>query len=95
MTQRAPLPPLLTLRAVTVQIPEYVLLALETIATDNGATLDDYLYDELLDFAASVCTQVSNRIDGYRSAYLIRPSAAGKTRGARQEPVSQEYYSQN
>jgi hypothetical protein len=65
------LPPLLTLRAVTVQLPEYVLRALETIATDDGATLDDCLYGELLDFAGSVCTRVGNRIDGYRSAYFF------------------------
>lgn len=37
------LPPLLTLRAVTVQLPEYMLLALETLATDERTTLDDFL----------------------------------------------------
>ena len=65
------LPPLLSLRAVTVQLPEYVLRALETIATDDGLTFDDCLYGELIDFAGAVCTRVGNRIDGYRSAYFF------------------------
>lgn len=65
------LPPLLTLRAVTVQLPEYVLRALETIATDDGATLDDSLYAELIDFAGAVSSRIGHRIDGYRRAYLF------------------------
>jgi len=66
------LPPLLTLRTVTVRLPEYVLRAMETIATDEGTTLDDFLYGELLvDFAGAVCTRVGHRIDGYRSAYFF------------------------
>lgn len=65
------LPPLLTLRAVTVQLPEYVLRALETLATDERTTLDAFLYSELIDFAGAVCTRMGERIDGYRRAYLF------------------------
>lgn len=68
----AVLPPLLTLRPVTVRLPEYVVRAMETLATDNDTTLDDFLYGELLlDFAGAVCTRVGHRIDGYRSAYFF------------------------
>src|SRR5688572_252085 len=65
------LPPLLTLRVVTVRLPEYVLRALETIASDAGKSLDDCLYGELTDFAGSVSTRVADRIPGYRRAYLF------------------------
>lgn len=68
---RAVLPPLLTLRTVTVRLPEYVLRALETIATDEETTLDACLYGELIDFAGAVCTRVGRRIDGYRRAYFF------------------------
>jgi hypothetical protein len=34
------LPPLLILRAVTVRLPEYIVLALETIASEDGTTVD-------------------------------------------------------
>ena len=67
----AVLPALLTLRAITVRLPEYVLCALQTIATDAGKTLDDFLYGELIDFAGSVCPQMADRIDGYKSAYFF------------------------
>jgi hypothetical protein len=65
------LPPPLTLRLVTVRLPEYVLRALETIASDEGKSLDDCLYGELTDFAGSVSTRVADRIPGYRRAYLF------------------------
>jgi hypothetical protein len=64
------LPPLLALRTVTVQLPEYVLRALATLAVDESKTLDDYLYAELIDFAGAVRPLMGDRIDGYRRAYL-------------------------
>jgi hypothetical protein len=64
------LPPLLALRPVTIRLPEYVLRALEMIASDHGQTLDDCLYGELIDFAGAMCSHVEQRIPGYRSAYL-------------------------
>jgi hypothetical protein len=48
-----------------------VLLALETLATDERTTLDDFLYVELIDFAGAVSSRVGQRIDGYRRAYLF------------------------
>jgi hypothetical protein len=65
------LPPLLAMRAVTVQLPEYMLRALETLATDERTTLDDFLYAELIDFAGAVSSRIGTRIDGYRRAYLF------------------------
>lgn len=64
------LPPLLALRTVTVRLPEYVIRALETIAGDDGTTLDACLYGELVDFAGANCSRLARRIPGYRSAYL-------------------------
>jgi len=65
------LPPLLALRAVTVRLPEYVLLALETYAKDRGTTLDHYLYWELIDFAGKASDDLGRRIPGFRQAYLF------------------------
>jgi len=65
------LPPLLALRSVTVRLPEYVVRALETIAEDDGITLDACLYGELIDFASTVSTRLADRIPGYRRAYLF------------------------
>jgi hypothetical protein len=65
------LPPLLTLRSVTVRLPEYILQALETIAADDGMTLDESLHEELIDFAGTVSSRVGERIPGYRRAYMF------------------------
>ena len=65
------LPPLLALRPVTIRLPEYVLRALELIASDHGQTLDDCLYGELIDFAGAMCSHVAQRIPGYRAAYFF------------------------
>src|SRR5436190_9659502 len=47
------LPPLLTLRTITVELPEYIIRAMETAAADDGATLDAWLHHELIDFAST------------------------------------------
>lgn len=65
------LPPLLALRTVTVRLPEYVVRALETVASDDGTTLDACLYGELIDFAGAMCSRFTRRIPGYRSAYFF------------------------
>lgn len=67
----AVLPPLLTLRSFTVTLPEDILRALETLASDHETTVDQYLLGELIDFAGSVSWQVEGRIPGYRRAYLF------------------------
>jgi hypothetical protein len=65
------LPPLLALRAVTFRLPEYVVRALETIAADDGTTVDHALYGELIDFAGTHLTRLDGSIPGYRRAYLF------------------------
>lgn len=74
------LPRLLTLRSVTVRLPEYVLRALETIAQDRGTTLDHCLYGELMDFASTAALTVAARIPGYRRAYLFPAEEADRVR---------------
>lgn len=65
------LPPLLALRAITVRLPEYMLRALETVAADNGISLDEYLCGELIDFAGTMSSRLTKRIPGFRRAYLF------------------------
>ena len=65
------LPPLLTLRAVTVRLPEFIVRALEAVAADDGTTLEHTLYGELIDFAGTRTDQLETRIPGYRRAYLF------------------------
>ncbi len=65
------LPPLLALRAVTVSLPEYIIRALETIAAEEGTTIDAALGFELIDFAGAHLTRLQDVIPGYRRAYLF------------------------
>jgi hypothetical protein len=65
------LPPLLTLRAVTVRLPEYIVRALETIAANGGTTVDAALGSELIEFAGAHLTELQATIPGYRQAYLF------------------------
>ena len=67
----AVLPPLLALRAVTVRLPEYILRALESVAAQDGTTLDAALGFELIDFAGAHLTRLQDAIPGYRQAYLF------------------------
>ncbi|HUP61914.1 MAG TPA: hypothetical protein VNA69_16020 [Thermoanaerobaculia bacterium] len=67
----AVLPPLLSLRSVTLRLPEYVLRALETIAAEHGVTMDHALYGELLDFAGTLSGRMEATVPGYRRAYLF------------------------
>ena len=65
------LPPLLALRTVTVRLPEYIVRTLETIAADDGTTLDAVLHGELIDFAGSLSGRIETKVPGYRAAYLF------------------------
>jgi hypothetical protein len=65
------LPPLLTLRAVTVRLPEFIVQALEAVATEDRTTLDAALHSELIEFAGMRLTQLESRIPGYRRAYMF------------------------
>src|SRR6202051_989542 len=48
------LPPLLSLRSVTLRLPEYIVRGLETVAAEERTTIDAYLSGELLEFAGGV-----------------------------------------
>ncbi|HSY48113.1 MAG TPA: hypothetical protein VLC46_04820 [Thermoanaerobaculia bacterium] len=65
------LPPLLALRAVTVRLPEYIIMALEAVAAEDGRTLDAALGFELVEFAGTHLTHLQDAIPGYRQAYLF------------------------
>jgi len=65
----AVLPPLLALRSVTLRLPEYILRALETIAAEDGTTVDAILHGELLDFAGTVADRMEAKVPGLRAAY--------------------------
>ncbi len=64
------LPPLLALRAVTVRLPEYVVRALETVAADDGKTVDGLLHAELIDFASGAVERMEPILPGHRRAFL-------------------------
>jgi hypothetical protein len=65
------LPPLLSLRTLTIQLPEYIVRAVETMATEDATTVDDWLQRELVDFAGTVVERMEPVIPGYRCAYLF------------------------
>src|ERR1043165_833104 len=64
------LPPLLALRTVTVQLPEFIVRALEITAADDETTVDDALHYELIEFAGCAADHLARRIPGFRQAYL-------------------------
>ena len=73
------LPPLLALRSVTLRLPEYILRALETIAAEDGTTVDAILHGELLDFAGTVADRMEAKVPGLRAAYHF-PTPCAKVR---------------
>jgi hypothetical protein len=65
------LPPLLALRTVSVTLPEFILRAMETAAENDGATLDAWLHQEMMDFASTVTERMEPILPGYRRAYMF------------------------
>lgn len=65
------LPPLLTLRSVTVRLPEYLVRAIEHEATRDDMTFDDWLHHELVDFAGTVADRMERAVPGFRRAYFF------------------------
>lgn len=65
------LPPLLAMRRVTVTLPEFIVRAMETAAKDFGASLDEWLHHEMMDFAGTVTARMERVLPGYRRAYLF------------------------
>ena len=64
------LPPLLTMRRVSVTLPEFIVRAMEIAAEDDGATLDAWLHHEMMDFASTVTERMEPILPGYRRAFL-------------------------
>ena len=64
------LPPLLALRTVSVTLPEFIIRAMETAAEDDGATLDAWLHQEMMDFASTAVERMEIILPGYRRAFL-------------------------
>jgi hypothetical protein len=67
----AVLPPLLTLRTVTLRLPAFIVCTLETIASRNGTTPDACLHQELMDFAGVWSEKMEATHPGFRRAYLF------------------------
>lgn len=65
------LPPLLTLRSVTLRLPEYIVRALETVAAEDRTTVDAFLSYELIEFAGTVVDHMETVHPGFRRAYLF------------------------
>jgi hypothetical protein len=63
------LPPLLTMRSVTVTLPEFIVRAMETAAEDDGATLDGWLHQEMMDFAGTATERMEPILPGYQRAF--------------------------
>jgi len=65
------LPSLLSLRTLTVRLPEYLVLALETMAAEDDTTVDSWLHQELVDFAGTVADRMERVVPGFRGAYFF------------------------
>jgi len=68
---RTVLPPLFSPQTITVNLPAYLVRAMETAAFEDETTLDDWLRLELVDFAGTVVEQMEALHPGFRWAYLF------------------------
>jgi hypothetical protein len=64
------LPSLLAMRTLTVRLPEYLVRAIEHEAASDDTTIDDWLHQELVDFAGTVVDRMEQVAPGFRRAYL-------------------------
>lgn len=55
---------------LTLRLPEYIVLALETVAAEDRTTIDAYLSEEILDFAGTLVDRMEEVHPGFRRAYL-------------------------
>ena len=67
----SPLPPLLTLRTVTIRLPQFLVRAIEVAASANRLSVDEWLRLELTDFAGTVVEDMEAVCPGFRRAYLF------------------------
>jgi hypothetical protein len=64
------LPPLLSMRTLTIRLPEYLVRAIELSAVSDETTVDDWLHHELVDFAGTVADRMEGAVPGFRRAYF-------------------------
>jgi hypothetical protein len=89
---KAVLPPLLTLRTVTVRLPAFIVCTLETVASRYGTTLDACLHQELMELAGVWAKEMEASHPGFRRAYLfpgrdkMPPMATKKKPTTKREP---------
>jgi hypothetical protein len=67
----SPLPPLLSLRALTIRLPQFLVRAIEVAASANHMSVDEWLRLELTDFAGTVVEDMEAACPGFRRAYLF------------------------
>ena len=67
----AVLPPLLALQPLCVRLPAYLVGAIECAAADDDTTVDDWLHQELIDFASGVVHRMERVLPGFRRAYFF------------------------
>ena len=59
------------MRTLTVRLPEYLARAIEHAAASDDTTIDDWLHQELVDFAGTVVDRMEQVVPGFRRAYFF------------------------
>jgi hypothetical protein len=65
------LPPLLSLQTIAVRLPAFLVSAINHEAAEQQTTIDDWLHQELIDFAGTVAHRIERAIPGFRRAYFF------------------------
>jgi AraC-like DNA-binding protein len=65
------IPPLLSPQILTVTLPAFLVRAIESAASEDNTTVDDWLRLELIDFAGTVVEEMERIHPGFRRAYLF------------------------
>lgn len=65
------LPALLSFQEITIQLPQFLVTAVDVDAAANGVTVDEWLRQELTDFAGTVVQKMEAQCPGFRRAYLF------------------------
>jgi hypothetical protein len=65
------LPPLLSLQTIAVRLPAFLVRAINHEAAEQQTTIDDWLHQELIDFAGTVAHRIERAIPGFRRAYFF------------------------
>jgi hypothetical protein len=65
------LPPLLSMQTIAVRLPAFLVRAINHEAAEQQTTIDDWLHQELIDFAGTIAHRMERTIPGFRRAYLF------------------------